>query len=43
MKPLLNNGGKDATKNFESIGHSNSAKKLMKKFEIGSVKGEGKN
>lgn len=35
--PLLANAGKDATEKFDAINHSESAKELMKKFEIGVV------
>lgn len=34
---LLNNAGKDATEEFDDIGHSLDAKELMKKFLIGEV------
>lgn len=34
---LVNVAGKDATEDFEDIGHSLDAKELMKKFQIGEV------
>lgn len=37
---LLNNAGKDATEEFDDIGHSLDAKELMKKFLIGEVVAE---
>jgi len=35
IKILIINGGKDATKAFYDRGHSDNAKKAMKKFKIG--------
>lgn len=37
---LVNVAGKDATEDFEDIGHSLDAKELMKKFIIGEVVAE---
>ncbi|XP_072963011.1 cytochrome b5-like isoform X2 [Typha angustifolia] len=34
---LLNSTGKDATIDFEDIGHSNSAKEMMEKYCIGEI------
>ncbi|KAF8024521.1 hypothetical protein BT93_F1638 [Corymbia citriodora subsp. variegata] len=34
---LLNNTGKDATDDFEDVGHSDSAKEMMEKYYIGEV------
>ena len=36
---LLKNGGKDASRMFESVGHSTYALNEAKKYEIGSVVG----
>ena len=32
----LRRAGKDATEDFEEIGHSNAAKEMLKKYHIGS-------
>lgn len=32
---IISNTGKDATEDFEEIGHSNNARELLKKYEIG--------
>lgn len=39
---LMNVAGKDATEDFEDIGHSLDAKDLMKKFRIGEIVDEEK-
>ncbi|GLC49885.1 hypothetical protein PLESTB_000319300 [Pleodorina starrii] len=36
---ILTSTGKDATQDFEEIGHSNSAKKLLDKYLIGDYEG----
>ncbi|GLI63197.1 hypothetical protein VaNZ11_006096 [Volvox africanus] len=36
---ILSSTGKDATQDFEEIGHSNSAKKLLEKYLIGEFEG----
>lgn len=36
---ILTSTGKDATQDFEEIGHSNSAKKLLEKYLIGTFEG----
>ncbi|PNW71559.1 hypothetical protein CHLRE_16g659350v5 [Chlamydomonas reinhardtii] len=36
---ILTSTGKDATQDFEEIGHSNSAKKLLEKYVIGEFEG----
>ncbi|EFJ44449.1 hypothetical protein VOLCADRAFT_106432 [Volvox carteri f. nagariensis] len=36
---ILSSTGKDATQDFEEIGHSNSAKKLLEKYLIGDFEG----
>ncbi|KAG2485772.1 hypothetical protein HYH03_015485 [Edaphochlamys debaryana] len=36
---ILSSTGKDATQDFEEIGHSNSAKKLLDKYYIGEYEG----
>lgn len=36
---LIESSGKDATTEFEDIGHSNSAKKLLTKYQVGVLKG----
>eukprot|EP00197_Chlamydomonas_leiostraca_P007180 CAMPEP_0202865772 /NCGR_PEP_ID=MMETSP1391-20130828/6345_1 /ASSEMBLY_ACC=CAM_ASM_000867 /TAXON_ID=1034604 /ORGANISM="Chlamydomonas leiostraca, Strain SAG 11-49" /LENGTH=129 /DNA_ID=CAMNT_0049545649 /DNA_START=13 /DNA_END=402 /DNA_ORIENTATION=+ len=36
---ILTSTGKDATQDFEEIGHSNSAKQLLEKYLIGSYEG----
>jgi cytochrome b involved in lipid metabolism len=33
---ILSNTGKDATEDFEEIGHSNAAKEMLTKYHIGS-------
>jgi len=35
---LLGEGGKDATEAFEDVGHSDEARELMTKFEVGTCK-----
>nr|ABA54492.1 cytochrome b5 type 56 [Crepis alpina] len=37
QEPMLAAACKDATKDFEDIGHSDDAKEMMKKYEIGDV------
>lgn len=32
---MLRNGGKDATKGFDSVNHSENAKKQMAKYKVG--------
>ncbi|XP_055390618.1 cytochrome b5 [Condylostylus longicornis] len=40
---LIEQAGKDATENFEDVGHSTDAREMMKKFKIGElVKSERK-
>lgn len=39
---LLQNGGMDATDEFEDNGHSEDARKLMADFKIGELKGNKK-
>lgn len=34
---LLDRGGKDATEEFEDVGHSNEARKALKPYEIGML------
>ena len=34
---LLDNGGKDATEDFEDVGHSSQARKELARFEIGEL------
>ena len=34
---LLDKGGEDATEDFEDVGHSNEARKVLKQFEIGEL------
>lgn len=34
---LLEQAGKDATENFEDVGHSTDARELMKKYKIGEL------
>jgi len=34
---LLDRGGKDATEDFEDVGHSNEARKALNKYEIGML------
>ncbi|EDW02069.1 cytochrome b5 [Drosophila grimshawi] len=34
---LIEQAGKDATENFEDVGHSNDAREMMKKFKIGEL------
>ncbi|KAL5777632.1 hypothetical protein ACOSP7_010558 [Xanthoceras sorbifolium] len=36
---LLESAGKDATKEFENIGHSNAAQKLLLKYQVGVLRG----
>ncbi|KAI9200506.1 hypothetical protein LWI28_009195 [Acer negundo] len=36
---LIESAGKDATKEFENIGHSNAAKKLLIKYQVGVLVG----
>ncbi|KAI5638959.1 cytochrome b5-like heme/Steroid binding domain-containing protein [Phthorimaea operculella] len=39
---LLGEAGKDATREFESVGHSSDAKSVMKKYRIGQLVEEEK-
>ncbi|CAH0561032.1 unnamed protein product [Brassicogethes aeneus] len=34
---ILEHAGKDGTKDFENTGHSNDAKKELKKYKIGEI------
>ncbi|XP_037947478.1 cytochrome b5 [Teleopsis dalmanni] len=34
---LIEQGGKDATENFEDVGHSSDAREMMKKYKIGEL------
>ncbi|XP_017014922.1 cytochrome b5 [Drosophila takahashii] len=34
---LIEQAGKDATENFEDVGHSNDARDMMKKYKIGEL------
>ena len=34
---LLDRGGKDATEDYEDVGHSNEARKTLNKYEIGEL------
>lgn len=34
---LLEQSGKDATENFEDVGHSSDAREMMKKYKIGEL------
>ncbi|KAH8399026.1 hypothetical protein KR215_001054 [Drosophila sulfurigaster] len=34
---LIEQAGKDATENFEDVGHSNDAREMMKKYKIGEL------
>uniref|UniRef100_A0A1B0GBU5 Cytochrome b5 n=2 Tax=Glossina TaxID=44049 RepID=A0A1B0GBU5_GLOMM len=34
---LLEQAGKDATENFEDVGHSSDAREMMKKYKIGEL------
>lgn len=34
---LIEQGGKDATENFEDVGHSSDAREMMKKFKVGEL------
>ena len=34
---LLDRAGKDATEDFEDVGHSNEARKQLKKYEVGEL------
>ncbi|CAL5332513.1 hypothetical protein CsSME_00013983 [Camellia sinensis var. sinensis] len=36
---LIESAGKDATKNFEDIGHSKAAKNLILKYQVGYLQG----
>ncbi|WIA19552.1 hypothetical protein OEZ86_013277 [Tetradesmus obliquus] len=36
---ILTSAGKDATQDFEEIGHSNSARELLEKYHIGGFAG----
>ncbi|KAK9819350.1 hypothetical protein WJX74_009379 [Apatococcus lobatus] len=36
---ILTNTGQDATESFEEIGHSNAARELLNKYEIGEYEG----
>lgn len=36
---LIESAGKDATKEFEDIGHSKAAQKLLLKFQVGVLQG----
>lgn len=38
---LLEQTGKDSTKEFNDVGHSDNAKKLLDKYKIGSVDEQG--
>lgn len=33
----MEQAGKDATENFEDVGHSSDAREMMKKFQIGEI------
>jgi len=37
---LLEQAGKDATENFEDVGHSTDARELMKEYKVGTLKAE---
>ncbi|KAI9916346.1 hypothetical protein PsorP6_018143 [Peronosclerospora sorghi] len=39
---MVDVAGQDATDEFEDIGHSNDARMLLKKYEIGKIKGDVK-
>ncbi|XP_018783100.1 PREDICTED: cytochrome b5 [Bactrocera latifrons] len=34
---LIEQGGKEATENFEDVGHSSDAREMMKKYKIGEL------
>ncbi|EDW71968.1 uncharacterized protein Dwil_GK10686 [Drosophila willistoni] len=34
---LIEQAGKDATENFEDVGHSNDAREMMRKYKIGEL------
>ncbi|XP_016941051.3 cytochrome b5 [Drosophila suzukii] len=34
---LIEQAGKDATENFEDVGHSNDARDMMKKYKVGEL------
>ncbi|PVU86743.1 hypothetical protein BB559_000615 [Furculomyces boomerangus] len=39
QETLMDNAGGDATSNFQDVGHSEDARELMKKYEIGELEG----